>query len=70
MTVYTPDGEIDRKEANGKPEIFTWNIYGGVKSVDETFGDLDEYVLNPAVVLFINTTPIHMIAKNRSKLSG
>lgn len=23
-------------------EIFTWNIYGGVKSIDETFGNLDE----------------------------
>ena len=25
-------------------EVFTWNIYGGVKSVEETFGDLEEYV--------------------------
>lgn len=23
-------------------EVFTWNIYGGVKSVDETFGNLEE----------------------------
>lgn len=27
-----------------RTEVFTWNIYGGVKSVDETFGDLEEYV--------------------------
>ena len=23
-------------------EVITWNIYGGVKSIDETFGDLEE----------------------------
>ncbi len=23
-------------------DVFTWNIYGGVKSIDETFGNLDE----------------------------
>lgn len=25
--------------------IFTWNIYGGVKDLHSTFGDLDEYVV-------------------------
>lgn len=25
--------------------IFTWNIYGGVKDLQNTFGDLDEYVV-------------------------
>ncbi|KAI1765070.1 CRAL/TRIO domain-containing protein [Hypoxylon sp. FL1150] len=25
-------------------EIFTWNIYGGVKSIDETFGNLEEFI--------------------------
>ncbi|KAL7620193.1 Non-classical phosphatidylinositol transfer protein (PITP) [Parahypoxylon ruwenzoriense] len=25
-------------------EIFTWNIYGGVKSIDDTFGNLDEFI--------------------------
>ena len=23
-------------------EVITWNIYGGVKSIEETFGDLEE----------------------------
>lgn len=35
----------DEKTAQNDPEtreIFTWNIYGGVKSIDETFGNLDE----------------------------
>jgi hypothetical protein len=27
--------------------IFTWNIYGGVKDLHSTFGDLDEYVIFP-----------------------
>lgn len=26
--------------------IFTWNIYGGVKDLHSTFGDLDEYVVS------------------------
>lgn len=25
-------------------EVFTWNIYGGVKSIDTTFGDQDEFI--------------------------
>ncbi|KAI0160758.1 CRAL-TRIO domain-containing protein [Xylariaceae sp. FL1272] len=25
-------------------EVFTWNIYGNVKSIDTTFGDLDEFI--------------------------
>ena len=29
-------------EASGKEVIVTWNIYGSVKSVDATFGDVDE----------------------------
>ncbi|KXX77755.1 Phosphatidylinositol transfer protein SFH5 [Madurella mycetomatis] len=34
-----------REEASTEPEckeVFTWNIYGGVKSIDETFGKLEE----------------------------
>jgi len=38
VTVYG-DGE-----GKGETEVFTWNIYGGVENVDETFGDLAEYV--------------------------
>lgn len=28
-------------EANGKEVIVTWNVYGNVKSIDQTFGDVD-----------------------------
>ncbi|KAH9897561.1 CRAL-TRIO domain-containing protein [Xylariomycetidae sp. FL2044] len=31
-------------ESEKEKEIFTWNIYGGVKSIDETFGDLEEFI--------------------------
>ncbi|OTB05725.1 hypothetical protein M426DRAFT_319705 [Hypoxylon sp. CI-4A] len=37
----------DEKTAEENPEtkeIFTWNIYGGVKSIDETFGNLEEFI--------------------------
>ncbi|PYI12162.1 CRAL/TRIO domain-containing protein [Aspergillus sclerotiicarbonarius CBS 121057] len=31
-------------ETSGKEVIVTWNIYGSVKSVDATFGDVDEFI--------------------------
>ncbi|GKZ27259.1 non-classical phosphatidylinositol transfer protein (PITP) [Aspergillus brasiliensis] len=31
-------------EANGKEVIVTWNIYGNVKSIDQTFGDVDGFI--------------------------
>lgn len=30
------------KDSNGKETVVTWNIYGGVKDLGETFGDMDE----------------------------
>lgn len=39
VTKYLEQGET--AEPEGK-EVFTWNIYGGVKSIDETFGNLEE----------------------------
>ncbi|KAI3319269.1 CRAL-TRIO domain-containing protein [Xylariaceae sp. AK1471] len=36
VTVHSKDGVTK--------EIFTWNIYGNVKSIDTTFGDLDEFI--------------------------
>ncbi|EAW24269.1 CRAL/TRIO domain protein [Aspergillus fischeri NRRL 181] len=36
LTVY--------KEANGAENVVTWNIYGGVKDINTTFGDMDEFV--------------------------
>jgi hypothetical protein len=38
VTKYAQEGS---NEPEGK-EVFTWNIYGGVKSMDETFGKLEE----------------------------
>jgi hypothetical protein len=38
VTTYVEEGS---SEPEGK-EVFTWNIYGGVKSIDETFGKLEE----------------------------
>jgi hypothetical protein len=38
VTKYLQDGSA---EPEGK-EVFTWNIYGGVKSMDETFGNIEE----------------------------
>ncbi|KAB5522094.1 CRAL-TRIO domain-containing protein [Coniochaeta sp. 2T2.1] len=35
------------EEASTDPEskeVFTWNIYGGVKSIDATFGNLEEFI--------------------------
>ncbi|KAL2186173.1 CRAL/TRIO domain-containing protein, partial [Thermothelomyces heterothallicus CBS 203.75] len=40
VTRYLEDGS---GEPEGK-EVFTWNIYGGVKSIEETFGKLDEFL--------------------------
>ncbi|KAI5859555.1 CRAL/TRIO domain-containing protein [Durotheca rogersii] len=43
VTTYGETGQ----DANADPEareVFTWNIYGGVKSMEETFGDLEEFM--------------------------
>ncbi|EAW14738.1 CRAL/TRIO domain protein [Aspergillus clavatus NRRL 1] len=32
------------KDANGAQTVVTWNIYGGVKDMNKTFGDMDEFV--------------------------
>ncbi|RJE19680.1 hypothetical protein PHISCL_07978 [Aspergillus sclerotialis] len=36
LTVYT--------DSDGKETVTTWNIYGGVKDIDATFGDADEFI--------------------------
>ncbi|KAM7184303.1 CRAL-TRIO domain containing protein [Rhypophila sp. PSN 637] len=41
VTTYV--NETDPTDPENK-EIFTWNIYGGVKSIDETFGDLAQFI--------------------------
>lgn len=38
VTVHSTEGG----EEDTAKEIFTWNVYGNVKSIDVTFGDLDE----------------------------
>jgi hypothetical protein len=40
VTSYT-DEKVEGPEAK---EVFTWNVYGIVKNMDETFGDIDGYV--------------------------
>ncbi|KAL2016214.1 hypothetical protein VTK56DRAFT_4071 [Thermocarpiscus australiensis] len=40
VTVYVQEGST---EPDGK-EVFTWNIYGAVKDMDQTFGDLAEFL--------------------------
>ncbi|KAK4098741.1 CRAL/TRIO domain-containing protein [Parathielavia hyrcaniae] len=40
VTRYVQEGST---EPEGK-EVFTWNIYGGVKSIDDTFGNLEEFL--------------------------
>ncbi|KAK0648957.1 CRAL-TRIO domain-containing protein [Cercophora newfieldiana] len=42
VTTHTADGATS-VEPEGK-EIFTWNIYGGVKSIEETFGNVEEFI--------------------------
>ena len=37
-------------EASGKDVVVTWNIYGGVKDLGKTFGDMDELVPSPRLV--------------------
>ncbi|KAI0204406.1 CRAL-TRIO domain-containing protein [Astrocystis sublimbata] len=40
VTVHAEEGDSKEKPR----EIFTWNVYGNVKSIDVTFGDLKEFI--------------------------
>lgn len=42
VTKYLAGDEKASEDNPEAKEIFTWNIYGGVKSVEETFGNLEE----------------------------
>ncbi|RYP11713.1 hypothetical protein DL767_011034 [Monosporascus sp. MG133] len=42
VTSYS-SGQSKETEPEAK-EVFTWNIYGGVKNIDETFGKLEEFI--------------------------
>ncbi|KAJ5804149.1 uncharacterized protein N7518_000452 [Penicillium psychrosexuale] len=37
-------GYLSTYEENGRPLVFTWNIYGAVKDISATFSDTDEFV--------------------------
>lgn len=50
VTSYTADAGAEAKGTNAQ-EVFTWNIYGGVKSMEETFGKLEEYVTPTLICL-------------------
>lgn len=39
ITSYVGDSSLP-----GGKEIFTWNIYGGVKDIEKSFGDLDAFI--------------------------
>lgn len=41
------------QDANGKETVVTWNIYGAVKKIDETFGNMDECVVHPVSISII-----------------
>jgi hypothetical protein len=41
-TKYGGLGYLTTFEQDGRPLVFTWNIYGAVKDVNSTFGDSDE----------------------------
>ncbi|KAJ5381493.1 Phosphatidylinositol transfer protein sfh5 [Penicillium cataractarum] len=43
-TKYGGLGYLTTYEQDGRPLVFTWNIYGAVKDVSATFGDSDEFV--------------------------
>ncbi|CEJ60362.1 hypothetical protein PMG11_08939 [Penicillium brasilianum] len=43
-TKYGGLGYLTTFEQDGRPLVFTWNIYGAVKDVSATFGDSDEFV--------------------------
>ncbi|KAI0178986.1 CRAL/TRIO domain-containing protein [Hypoxylon sp. FL1284] len=44
VTKYVSSDEKSTQDDPESREIFTWNIYGGVKSIEETFGKLDEFI--------------------------
>ncbi|KAJ5165251.1 uncharacterized protein N7500_007081 [Penicillium coprophilum] len=37
-------GYLTTYEENGRPLVFTWNIYGAVKDISKTFANTDEFV--------------------------
>ncbi|KAI1448846.1 CRAL/TRIO domain-containing protein [Annulohypoxylon stygium] len=44
VTKYLAGDEKASEDNPEAKEIFTWNIYGGVKSIEETFGNLEEFI--------------------------
>jgi hypothetical protein len=40
-------GFVTKYEENGRPLVFTWNIYGAVKDISATFENLDGYGFSP-----------------------
>lgn len=63
VSVY---GEKDKSGDPAMKEVFTWNIYGGVKSVDETFGKLDESdstVVLAVLSIILTFSQVHPLAR-------
>lgn len=45
VTTYEVFATGSAGSESSSEEIFNWNIYGGVESIEETFGDLGQYVV-------------------------
>ncbi|KAJ5894569.1 Phosphatidylinositol transfer protein sfh5 [Penicillium taxi] len=43
-TKYGGLGYLTTYEQDGRPLVFTWNVYGAVKDISSTFADSDEFV--------------------------
>lgn len=44
VTSHTEAAGSEESKDPALKEVFTWNIYGNVKSMDETFGNLEEFI--------------------------
>ncbi|KAJ5948970.1 Phosphatidylinositol transfer protein sfh5 [Penicillium verhagenii] len=53
-------GYLTTYEQNGRPLVFTWNIYGAVKDANATFSDSDEFVKWRAALMELAVQDLNM----------
>ncbi|KAJ5795003.1 hypothetical protein N7457_001602 [Penicillium paradoxum] len=53
-------GYLTTYEENGRPLVFTWNIYGAVKDITATFSNTDEFVQWRAVLMELAVQDLKM----------
>ncbi|KAI1324637.1 CRAL-TRIO domain-containing protein [Xylariaceae sp. FL0255] len=58
---YVTTYEGGEKEA-GAREVLTWNVYGNVKSIDVTFGDLNEFIRWRVALMELAVQELHLSA--------